>query len=285
MNNFWSKKVQSTELLYYSRAERFNAENAGAWFSLLKVKNGMKVLEVGCGGGLFTNMIKKYYPDCEVYGIDLDENHIKFAKNRCRELNLAVNYAVADIKALPFPDNYFDLVFSHTVVEHLPFADFILEQKRVLKTGGDLIIMRVDMKKGNDRPFAFLENEIREVYNSLEIEKQSPAKYLEEPDATMQHLLEFGFKDIDLDFLRIIYYMPDVQPNRKIALDQIERNYKSKLHDALFNLGRAENQEKYKNKLLKLIKNQYEKRKEIYMSNQKIFDFESTSLITITAQK
>ena len=285
MNNFWSKKVQSTELLYYSRAERFNAENSGAWFSLLKVKNGMKVLEVGCGGGLFTNMIKKYYPDCEVYGIDLDENHIKFAKNRCRELNLAVNYAVADIKALPFPDNYFDLVFSHTVVEHLPFADFILEQKRVLKTSGDLIIMRVDMKKGNDRPFTFLENEIREVYNSLEIEKQSPAKYLEEPDATMQHMLEFGFKDIDLDFSRIIYYMPDVQPNRETALGQIERNYKSKLHDALFNLGRAENQEKYKNKLLKLIKNQYEKRKEIYLSNQKIFDFESTSLITITAHK
>ena len=72
MNNLWSTKVQSTELLYYSRLERFNDKNCARWFDLLKVKDGMKVLEVGCGGGHFTNMVKEYFPNCEVWGIDLD---------------------------------------------------------------------------------------------------------------------------------------------------------------------------------------------------------------------
>ena len=84
MSDFWSKQIQSTELLYFSRAEKFNDENKSLWFKLLKVKDGMKVLEVGCGGGLFTNMIKKYFPNCQVYGIDIDENHIEFAKRKAK---------------------------------------------------------------------------------------------------------------------------------------------------------------------------------------------------------
>lgn len=286
MNDFWSKQVQSTELLYYSREERFNDENKDFWFDRLKVKNGMKILEIGCGGGHFTNMIKRYFPDCEVYGIDLDENHINFAREKCRELKLDVKYSVADVRSLPFESETFDLVYSHTVVEHVPFDDFIREQWRVLKTGGDLVITRVDMVRKNDKPFTVLEDEIGDLYASLKLEPQATvAKYLEDPDMTMRRLHEYKFRDIDFKYDRVIYYMPDIEQDRTIALKQIERNYRCKLYYALFSLQRATNQKEMRNTLLSTLKRQYEERVRMYLSDEKIFDFQSTLLITITATK
>ena len=286
MSKFWSQKIQSTELLYYSRQEKFNDENKDLWFKLLKVKDGMKILEVGCGGGHFTNMIKKYYPSCEVYGIDLDNNHIKFAKKESKKQNIEVNYQVADIKELPFNDNSFDLVFSHTVVEHLPFDDFIKEQKRVLKTGGKLVIMRVDMHIHNDRPFLMFENEINDVYNKMIFkDSQKVGKFLEEPDITMQRLYNYGFKNIGFDYNRILYYLPDLAPNKMTAIAQIERGYLSRIYNALFATQRAINGDDLKKQLLDLLQKQYEKRIEIYNSGEKLFDFQSSYLITLSAEK
>lgn len=286
MSKFWSQKIQSTELLYYSRQEKFNDENKDLWFKLLKVKDGMKILEVGCGGGHFTNMIKKYYPSCEVYGIDLDNNHIKFAKKESKKQNIEVNYQVADIKELPFNDNSFDLVFSHTVVEHLPFDDFIKEQKRVLKTGGKLVIMRVDMHIHNDRPFLMFENEINDVYNKMIFkDSQKVGKFLEEPDITMQRLYNYGFKNIGFDYNRILYYLPDLAPNKMTAIAQIERGYLSRIYNALFATQRAVNGNDLKKQLLDLLQKQYEKRIEIYNSGEKLFDFQSSYLITLSAEK
>lgn len=285
MSKFWSQKIQSTELLYYSRQEKFNDENKDLWFKLLKVKDGMKILEVGCGGGHFTNMIKKYYPSCEVYGIDLDNNHIKFAKKESKKQNIEVNYQVADIKELPFNDETFDLIFSHTVVEHLPFDDFIKEQKRVLKTGGKLVIMRVDMHIHNDRPFLMFENEINDVYNKMIFKDcQKVGNFLEEPDITMQRLYNYGFKNIEFDYKRILCYLPDLAPNKMTAIAQIERGYLSRIYNALFATQRAINGDDLKKQLLDLLQKQYEKRIEIYNSGEKLFDYQSSYLITLSAE-
>lgn len=286
MSDFWSKQVQSSEMLYYSRAEKFNDENRNFWFKRLKIKDGMKVLEVGCGGGLYTNMIKKYYPNCEVYGIDIDENHIKFAKSKSKELKLNVKYSVADIKSLPFKDEYFDLVFSHTVVEHVEFNDFINEQKRVLKKNRNLVIMRVDMVKKNDKPFMYLEDEINELYGKMKFTSSpSVAKFLVDPNVTMQQLSAYNFKNIDFKYDRVIYYMPDIAKSKKIALKQIERNYFTKLTFALFSLNRAKNGNELKDELLSLLERQYKKRVEILNSNEKLYDFQSSLMITISAKK
>ena len=286
MNTFWSKKVQSTRLLDASRKEKFNNDNKKLWFNLLHIHNNLKILEVGCGRGHFLNMIKTNYPTCEVYGIDLDDGHIKYAKAQSKKLNIDVNYFVADVKHLPFEDNSFDIVFSHTLIEHLPFDDFIQEQKRVLKANGKLVIMRVDMVKRNDKPFEYLENEIGEIFNVIHCPKSvSVGQYLEDPDITMQKLNKYKFKNIKLHYDRIIFYMPDVEKNKKIAISQIERNYQTKLTDAIFVAQKSKMESKKKNKLLNLLKCQYEERLRLLNINQKLYDFESSFLITITATK
>lgn len=286
MSNFWSKTVQSTELLDTSRKEKFNENNRKLWFNLLQIRNDLKVLEVGCGSGHFTNMIKTYYPTCEVYGIDLDDNNIKFAKNESKKLNIDVHYQVADVKHLPFEDNSFDIVFSHTLIEHLPFDDFIKEQKRVLKKGGKLIIMRVDMVKKNDKPFMYLEDEINQVYSGISYPKNTNVGgYLEDPDITMQRLDQYGFNKIKFNYDRIIFYMPDIESSKKVAISQIEKNYQTKLSNAIFVTNRSKVDAKTKDKLLNLLKRQYEERLRLLNLNKKIFDFQSSLLITICAKK
>lgn len=286
MSNFWSKTVQSTELLDTSRKEKFNENNRKLWFNLLQIRNDLKVLEVGCGSGHFTNMIKTYYPTCEVYGIDLDDNNIKFAKNESKKLNIDVHYQVADVKHLPFEDNSFDIVFSHTLIEHLPFDDFIKEQKRVLKKGGKLIIMRVDMVKKNDKPFMYLEDEINQVYSGISYPKNTNVGgYLEDPDITMQRLDQYGFNKIKFNYDRIIFYMPDIESSKKVAISQIEKNYQTKLSNAIFVTNRSKVDAKTKDKLLNLLKHQYEERLRLLNLNKKIFDFQSSLLITICAKK
>jgi ubiquinone/menaquinone biosynthesis C-methylase UbiE len=288
MNNLWNKQVQSTELLYYSRLESFNEITKNTFFKLLQVKEGMKILEVGCGGGTFCNIIKQNFPTCKVYGIDLDTDHIEFAKKKAKELKVDVNYSVADINKLPFKNGEFDLVYSHTVVEHLPFKNFIKEQKRVLKKGGKLIIMRVLMEEKNnaDQPFLICEDEVNACYNKMEFEPQpiSMAKYLESPNLTMQHLEEHGFKKINVSFDRIVYYNPDCAKS-DIAKEQIRRNYETKLYYALFNLQKAKNGENLRAELLQLLEKQYKERLKLLEQNKKIFDFQSTKKITISAVK
>ena len=230
-------------------------------------------------------MIKRYFPSCQVYGVDLDANHIKFAQNECKKSNIDVNYQVADVKNLPFEDDSFDIVFSHTLVEHLPFDDFIKEQKRVLKSGGKLIIMRVDMVKKNDKPFMYLEDEINKVYSTFNFPQDvKVCGYLEDPDMTMQRLNQYNFKKIKFSYDRIVYYMPDVA-NKKVAISQIEKNYQTKLSYALFETERCNVDAETKENLVNLLKSQYEERLRLLNSNKKIFDFQSSLLITISAEK
>jgi 2-polyprenyl-3-methyl-5-hydroxy-6-metoxy-1,4-benzoquinol methylase len=64
MNNYiWSKYVQTTEELYYSREMRFNDSNKDLWLNAIGVKSGQNILEVGCAGGIFCHRIKKYVPE------------------------------------------------------------------------------------------------------------------------------------------------------------------------------------------------------------------------------
>ena len=59
MERMWSQFVQSSEELYASRAIRFRNDNKDLWLNAMKIKDGMNVLEIGCGGGIFCHRIKK----------------------------------------------------------------------------------------------------------------------------------------------------------------------------------------------------------------------------------
>jgi ubiquinone/menaquinone biosynthesis C-methylase UbiE len=87
----------------------------------------MNMLDIGCGVGLIT----EYFAEKnKVYCVDVDDN-LKVADRS------KLVFALVTSSALPFDDNFFDIVISNHVIEHVPDQSMhINEIKRVLKPGG-----------------------------------------------------------------------------------------------------------------------------------------------------
>jgi ubiquinone/menaquinone biosynthesis C-methylase UbiE len=139
MNNIWSRYVQGTNTLYYSRKLRFDdmfAEQYKALFAL-DDREKLKILEIGCGPGAFAGALHRWYPNAEITAVDRDSEFIKFAK----EHEKGINFIEGDATALPFGDDTFDVTISNTVVEHIEPSKFYGEQLRVLKPGGICLVL------------------------------------------------------------------------------------------------------------------------------------------------
>ena len=286
MNTVWSDEIQSSEILYYSRFGWFNAYNKDEWFSLLGIHDGMKVLEVGCGPGHFCNMVKKHFPSCQVYGVDLDDNHIKFAKQTAKYLNLDVNYCVGDVTNLQFEDNCFDIVFSHTLVEHLPFDAFVLGQKKVIKPNGKLVFIKIDPNKKHINVFE-ADGQQNALENKLVFaeSKHIVGTYTKTPQEFLGELEKHGFKDMFVEFKDIMFYYPDKCTNKQQAIKQIKDMQNAETYEMYFKLKNAINGVQYKSKLLNALNQKYQTRLQLLEANQKVFDYESTAIMVYTATK
>lgn len=100
---------------------------------LNKALNGMrfnKSLEVGCGYGRITPWIMKYSK--EHYAVDPEPELLRLAAQSYP----TAKFLRATAQNLPFPDNYFDLIVTFSVLHHIPPGEFeraVEEIKRVAK--------------------------------------------------------------------------------------------------------------------------------------------------------
>lgn len=84
------------------------------------------ILDVGCGLGMYVWAFRRFSQD--VHGVDIDEEKVAEAS---QELP---NIRVAPAEELPYPDDTFDVVLSHEVIEHVVDDQrAIAEAVRVLK--------------------------------------------------------------------------------------------------------------------------------------------------------
>ena len=101
---------------------------------------GLKVLEIGCGLGTDGAQFAK--AGAEYTGIDLTEAAIDLARRRFAVSGLHGEFQVSDAEKLDFPDDSFDVVYSHGVLHHTPDVESaICEIHRVLKPGGRAMVM------------------------------------------------------------------------------------------------------------------------------------------------
>ncbi len=94
-----------------------------------------RVLVDGCGVGMYVKALAPFAD--EVHGIDIEGDHLKLAVagNPQAELQLAMG------EALPYADDFFDLILSHEVLEHVMDDRMAAaEMVRVLRPGGRAII-------------------------------------------------------------------------------------------------------------------------------------------------
>ena len=96
-----------------------------------------RMLDFGCGSGLFISEFEKRYPAIDGYGIDIAQETISFCKKR----GLRNVYKFSG-RQIPFPAGTFDLVTVIDVLEHIKDDSMTLREiNRVLKRGGLAIIL------------------------------------------------------------------------------------------------------------------------------------------------
>jgi 2-polyprenyl-6-hydroxyphenyl methylase / 3-demethylubiquinone-9 3-methyltransferase len=96
---------------------------------------GLRVLDVGCGGGFTSEELSKR--GAHVTGIDLSESSLKVARAHALAGGLDIKYLNANAENLPFDAAHFDCVVCVDVLEHLPKVPKVLKEvRRVLKTQG-----------------------------------------------------------------------------------------------------------------------------------------------------
>lgn len=96
------------------------------------------VLDVGCHGGTFTQVLLKRIKTNKIYGVDISPSAIKLIKKKIPY----GKFQVADATKLPYKQNFFDQIYCLEVLEHVDKPQQIVkEMKRVLKKNGRGIIL------------------------------------------------------------------------------------------------------------------------------------------------
>ena len=116
---------------------KYPAQLARYLFERYQIKPGQKLLDIGCGRGEFLGG----FIDCGVTGYGVDRS--RSAEKYCPGADLRT----ADLEndSLPYEDDFFDVVYSKSVIEHFYYPErLVREIHRVLKPGGIVITLCPD---------------------------------------------------------------------------------------------------------------------------------------------
>lgn len=150
--------INETKKGYNLLAEKYTRTRAYIPKDLVKLvcyaQKGEKVLDFGCASGRLFDEFKNR--KVEYFGIDNSEEFIRIAKENYPE----GNFQTADALSLPFPGNYFDKIYSISVIHNIPSKDFqtqyLKEAYRVLRPGGILALRAWDFWRRKSFPYLFL---------------------------------------------------------------------------------------------------------------------------------
>ena len=120
--------------------------DAGSRHSL----KGLKVLDVGCGGGLLSEPMARL--GGEVTGIDASKKTISVARDHAKAMYLKIDYRVSSVEEMARRKEKFDVITALEVIEHVAdVRSFLGALSSLLKPGGLLIMSTL-----NRTPKSFL---------------------------------------------------------------------------------------------------------------------------------
>lgn len=294
MNTYWSQYVQKTEELYLSRALKFHGGNIDKWVEVMQLCDGMKILEVGCAGGLLCHRLKERLPNAEITGLDFDTGHIDYAKKKTKELNLQCDFVAGDATKLPFEDNVFDICYSHTVMDFCNPEKFVSEQHRVLKPGGKMIVMAGYSRGFKPEEWIPTDDcEEKELFDKVwaaasDNPNSQIKRYENRTEKYFVYLAAQGFHNISIDAMATVNYAPDcdnvddemaraqINEDRISELCSVEKAYKM----APNALNKTEHQT-----LQDMINCRYDKKIQQYDNGEKNWEFRIATTVLISGTK
>ena len=174
----------------------------------LKIKNGSRVLDAGCGTGLLSRYVQDTYPNIDIDAFDYSELRVIEAKKRSSD-NYKINFFPDNIESTNLVSETYDVIVSRYVIEHLPNPKAaIIEMARLLKPGGMLYIIDLDgifinLHSENKR-FNFLMEKIKNGFKSdLHIGRKLPSYFHEAGLTGIDYdvtAVQFKGKDAELEY-------------------------------------------------------------------------------------
>ena len=103
-----------------------------------------RIIDLGCGTGSTTLMLKQAFPEAEVVGLDLSPYMLVVADMKAQKAGLKIQWLHSKAESVAFPDASFDLVASSLLFHETPPAvsrAILRESFRLLKVGGQVVIL------------------------------------------------------------------------------------------------------------------------------------------------
>lgn len=127
------------------RIGRFLGGDRATFSALKRLKiPPTSILDVGCGGGLFTMRLAARYPEVSVLGIDISQEAIAFAKEHLKQVHPPLKNVQFFVPPAPQLDDFsqqFDVVMSTLVCHHLSDQELISFLKQACRIAKRAVIL------------------------------------------------------------------------------------------------------------------------------------------------
>lgn len=145
---------------YFNSAKKGSLDKKHPGMKILfdLTKNAKNILDMGCGEGTRLGLVTA--KGVLGQGIDISKTAILMAKKRYPKLK----FILGNLSKLPYKNDYFDLVYSAFVLEHLANPEkMINEAVRVVKSGGYLVLVAPNYGAPNRASPVFMGSRIKKL--------------------------------------------------------------------------------------------------------------------------
>jgi ubiquinone/menaquinone biosynthesis C-methylase UbiE len=128
---------------------RWRRQLAPLFVEFVGVRNGEKVLDVGCGTGALSATVAQVTSASKIVRIDPSKGFVEYARTQISDSR--VSFEVGDAQNLPYPNDSFDRAMSLLMVSFVPDATKAAkEMLRVTNTGGVVATANWDLGRANE---------------------------------------------------------------------------------------------------------------------------------------